>query len=437
MTSSNKYEPLWAPMVQNSKMPVNLHYLGKNTNDVSIVRIINAICEILPDYVKKGEKLNSKSVKDSWSTKTNGEINKMNKDELRKQLTKLKLDSRGVKEVLKKRLKNHNMRLKLRQAEVQPCSGVDTFYEYLLVIDFEATCMEDNPTDYKHEIIEFPIVLIHTETLEIIDEYHSYVRPEVHPQLTRFCSQLTGISQATVSRAPIFKDVLENVNTWMEKHRLNKKETKFAIITDGPWDMSRFMYTQCQLSHLPIPKWARKWINLRKCYSNYYCVQRIKLASMLENLGMTFEGKPHSGIDDARNIAKIALRMLNDGCELRVNEMLFSRKLQKNSELVHQNNETVKDRESDWEVLNVTKKDAEMSSESDNETEPNFTPVDSDTNQFSIICNNIGAMKISNKNSKKETIIKQHTKAKKEVRSNTIEDEGIDDLLAYYRLQSS
>lgn len=47
-----------------------------------------------------------------------------------------------------------------------------------------------------------------------------------------------------------------------------------------------------------------------------------KLSSMLEKLGMDYDGRPHSGLDDSKNIARIAIRMLQDGCELRVNERL-------------------------------------------------------------------------------------------------------------------
>lgn len=53
-----------------------------------------------------------------------------------------------------------------------------------------------------------------------------------------------------------------------------------------------------------------------------------KLSSMLEKLGLQYEGRPHCGLDDARNIARIALRMLQDGCQLRVNEHLHEGHLQ-------------------------------------------------------------------------------------------------------------
>ena len=38
------------------------------------------------------------------------------------------------------------------------------------------------------------------------------------------------------------------------------------------------------------------------------------MAGMLRKLGMTLEGRHHSGIDDCRNISRVALKMMADGC---------------------------------------------------------------------------------------------------------------------------
>jgi len=37
------------------------------------------------------------------------------------------------------------------------------------------------------------------------------------------------------------------------------------------------------------------------------------MQDMLWRLDMKFEGRPHSGIDDTRNIAKCALKLIHDG----------------------------------------------------------------------------------------------------------------------------
>lgn len=48
---------------------------------------------------------------------------------------------------------------------------------------------------------------------------------------------------------------------------------------------------------------------------------------MLEKLGLTYSGRPHCGLDDSRNIARIAVWMLQDGCQLRVNERMHAGQL--------------------------------------------------------------------------------------------------------------
>lgn len=256
----------------------------------------------------------------------NGEINRMTKDELRKKLEDLKLDTRGVKDVMKKRLKSHYKKHKLQIAAEG--GQTDTYYDYICVVDFEATCEEDNPAGFKHEIIEFPMVLINTRTLEIVDSFQEYVKPELNPQLSDFCVKLTGITQKMVEEADTFPPVLEKAVAWLQERELGTKY-KYAILTDGAWDMSKFLNIQCRISKIRYPQFAKKWINIRKSYGNFYKVPRtqIKLSSMLDNLGLKYEGRPHSGLDDSRNIARIALRMLQDGCQLRANERMHAGQL--------------------------------------------------------------------------------------------------------------
>ncbi|XP_075060716.1 3'-5' exoribonuclease 1 isoform X2 [Mixophyes fleayi] len=258
----------------------------------------------------------------------NGCVNRMSKDELKSKLIELKLDTRGVKDVLKKRLKNYYKKQKLTHTLAKDSSNTDTYYDYICIIDFEATCEETNDPDYIHEIIEYPIVLLNTRTLEIEDTFQRYVRPEIKSQLSEFCVNLTGITQDVVDQADTFPVVLQSVVNWMREKELGTKY-KYAILTDGSWDMSKFLNMQCHVSRIKYPRFAKKWINIRKCYGNFYKVPRnqTKLLTMLEKLGMSYDGRLHSGLDDSKNIARIAIRMLQDGCELRVNERMHTGQL--------------------------------------------------------------------------------------------------------------
>ncbi len=64
-------------------------------------------------------------------------------------------------------IRNIRSTLRARVAHPDPNSDVLTLFnifvrgfDYLVVVDFEATCEEKNVQDYPHEIIEFPAVLI-------------------------------------------------------------------------------------------------------------------------------------------------------------------------------------------------------------------------------------------------------------------------------------
>ena len=44
---------------------------------------------------------------------------------------------------------------------------------------------------------------------------------------------------------------------------------------------------------------------------------------LFNNLGTKFEGRLHCGMDDARNIARILRKMVQDGCEIIFNETVW------------------------------------------------------------------------------------------------------------------
>ncbi|GAB6025438.1 3'-5' exoribonuclease 1 [Chamberlinius hualienensis] len=252
-------------------------------------------------------------------SRINGEVNRMTDDELNENLTKLNLDTRGSKDVRKKRIKDFYR----RQKAVSKLPKSVTSYDYLCVIDFEATCTEKNPEDYPHEIIEFPAVLLCVHNFTVVSEFHQYCRPVINPILSDFCKKLTGITQEIVQSADTFSTVLENFLLWLNDKNLGTKY-RFAIVTDGPWDMERFLKRQCEMSSVAFPKFAKKWINIRKIYSNFYNCRRLPLNQMLEELGMAFIGRQHCGLDDARNITRIVVQLLKDGANLKINEWIVS-----------------------------------------------------------------------------------------------------------------
>jgi 3'-5' exoribonuclease 1 len=120
-------------------------------------------------------------------SKINGHVNRMTEDELVSALKDLDLDSRGQKEVLVKRLKSYYKDRNLEKVEASggltdeasmqdltpgepEAKTAKCKFDYVCVIDYEATCTETKVDDYPHEIIEFPVVLVNMSTLTIVSE---------------------------------------------------------------------------------------------------------------------------------------------------------------------------------------------------------------------------------------------------------------------------
>ncbi|XP_066924240.1 3'-5' exoribonuclease 1-like [Clytia hemisphaerica] len=246
----------------------------------------------------------------------NGRINRMSKSQVVDALEYLKLNPKGSLEVLQKRLKSHTKKQHFLENDFT--EEEKKYTDFYIVIDFEATCEKENPKGYQHEIIEFPAVLVDADTLEVVSEFHSYCRPLTNPILSKFCRDLTGITQLTVESSSTFETVLNRFDKWLKDQVT--PDQKFVIVTDGPWDIDRFLKTQCKMSKMEIPHYFQRWVNVRKHFNNFYKIHQVNVEQMLQCLGTEFVGRQHSGIDDSRNIARIMIELIKDGCQVIINE---------------------------------------------------------------------------------------------------------------------
>ncbi|CAG8549879.1 265_t:CDS:2 [Funneliformis caledonium] len=195
-------------------------------------------------------------------------------------------------------------------------------FRYYLCFDVEATCISGGGFDYMNEIIEFPILLVDSKSFDIVDVFHSYVKPSKNPILSDFCKELTGISQSTIDVSPIFPEMLDQFQEFLHRHKLFY-ENSCAFITDGPWDIRDFITKQCSISKIARPTYfSLPWVDIRTLYSEFYNHGKCNIVRMLATYGLQFEGHEHSGIDDAKNLVRIAKKMWEDGAIFKTNSYL-------------------------------------------------------------------------------------------------------------------
>ncbi|XP_076004118.1 ERI1 exoribonuclease 2 [Genypterus blacodes] len=202
---------------------------------------------------------------------------------------------------------------------------------YLIVIDFESTCWREK-SNKSQEIIEFPAVLLNTSTGEVESEFHAYVQPHEHPILSAFCTELTGITQAQVEAGIPIHICLSRFNRWLQTLQLqmgvvfSREQTgsqkQCAFLTWSDWDLGVCLQYECKRKQLHKPDVLNSWIDLRSTYRMFYNRKPKGLNGALQDLGIQFSGREHSGLDDARNTAQLAARMMRDGCVMRITRTL-------------------------------------------------------------------------------------------------------------------
>ena len=170
------------------------------------------------------------------------------------------------------------------------------------IVDLEATCWDDGRPRTEMEIIEIGAVLLRGSSLEVVDEFQTFVKPVANPILSDFCMKLTKITQKDVEQAPGFEEAFRSFMAWVDSYGAR-------ICSWGAYDRSQFEQ-DCRRHHVSIPSSFANHLNVKKAFQVWQACGSCDLPTALNKLDLTLDGTHHRGIDDARNIAKIAARLL-------------------------------------------------------------------------------------------------------------------------------
>lgn len=176
----------------------------------------------------------------------------------------------------------------------------------LLVVDLEATCWEDKKTPEglpqsveTMEIIELGCALA-TRQGKLLDSQSFLVRPLLNPLLSDFCTRLTGITQSMVDDAPTYPQAIQAMNLW-----LGWPAEDFIWCSWGNYDLRHVASQSDQSGAAPILL-TYPHLNLKHIWRRTTGQRkRNGLANALAFHDLVFEGNPHRGVDDARNIVRL------------------------------------------------------------------------------------------------------------------------------------
>lgn len=204
------------------------------------------------------------------------------------------------------------MSIQAKLLHLQSIQNLLAPYRYLYCVDLEATCDDvganESPrslvvvTD-QMETIEIGLVVIDLESLEIVDEFQRFVRPQINPTLTDFCTKLTSIQQADVDGARTYREVGEELRMFVACY------PNAAWASWGDYDATQ-LERDAGFAACPSLLEGLPHFNARKWHAGLYDDRPKSLKQTVESLGLVWLGTYHRGIDDARNVASIIKEML-------------------------------------------------------------------------------------------------------------------------------
>jgi len=171
-----------------------------------------------------------------------------------------------------------------------------------IITDLEATCWDRKTSPDGSETIEIGAVALASSSGPAVGEFAEFVRPLANPLLSEFCTKLTSIQQADVDSAEPFSIVFPRFIQWIGSE-------PFMFCSWGAYDLNQ-LKLDCNRINLPFPSALEMHINLKKEFSRLNDTKPMGMERALAHADLPLVGTHHRGIDDARNIANLALQIL-------------------------------------------------------------------------------------------------------------------------------
>lgn len=245
-------------------------------------------------------------------------------------------------------------------------SLIDCPFDYFVCLDVECTCDADDPT-WPHELIEIGVAVISTKSIKqsikqsnsngfdeifhVDREFRTFVKPRHRPELTEFCTQLTGVTQSDVDDAPIIDEAIDLFDRFIREHYA---DCSMLLVTDGEWDVLQFIEPELnefyqsinqsinnppiKLPNKPLvtslknqsisqclPSIFRQFCDVRKVFRTHFnqSINRTRhrrdLRYMLSHVNLSFAGRQHCGLIDARNVARLVWKLFMLGAVIDIN----------------------------------------------------------------------------------------------------------------------
>lgn len=184
----------------------------------------------------------------------------------------------------------------------------------VVCVDLEATCCDDNSFPRSEmEIIEIGLSVVNTtvDGYEELDNFSLFVRPVIHTQLTKFCTELTTIQQDDVDEAVTWPTVAAAVQDRLRTIAQQYDPIPMVWVSWGDFDRNLIARESDRTGAVnPMPS---THFNLKAVDAAWRNTTKQRgLMGAVSSLGIAFPGTLHRAGDDAKAVAAV-LRKIGPG----------------------------------------------------------------------------------------------------------------------------
>lgn len=176
---------------------------------------------------------------------------------------------------------------------------------FISVVDLEATCWDSSESrgNQVSEIIEIGLVMLNTETGEVCQPVSMKVRP-TQSTISQFCTDLTGLTQRDVAKAPTLNQACQILRKEYNSHR-------YVWSSYGEWD--RYMMEESVKRTGAQSAFSGIHTNIQAVFGWTLPTANkddLSLQKAVQVAGLAWVGRAHSGVDDAHNAANLLWSVL-------------------------------------------------------------------------------------------------------------------------------
>ena len=183
--------------------------------------------------------------------------------------------------------------------------------EVLLIVDVESTCWKDRfAATRTPEIIELGGITLTNINgkLEVLGSFCEFIKPRLHPKISKFCTKLTSIRQEDIEDAKDFSFALKSFREKAKKTAYGMSCRRMVFGSWSPYDR-RQIRKDCKAHGLRYP-FGRYW-DIEKSFSDFMGEQRLySVSNALLELGESYHGQIHRAISDSENTATIVQKSM-------------------------------------------------------------------------------------------------------------------------------